>query len=103
MAEQQGVGQQLLSKHLLRSRRLSIMSRTKSSHSGHYETSVLAIWDIMRPFYMGTVWDYSGHYETFSWDISRLCAKIFFGCFAPLPPPLCNLQKYKVSLELLGH
>ena len=37
-----------------------IMSRTKSSHSGHYETSVPAIWDIMRLSYMapfGTIRD----------------------------------------------
>ena len=63
-----------------------IMSRTTSSHSAHYETSVPAIWDIMRLSDMGTVWDHSGHYETFSWDITRLCGKIFFRRFAPPTP-----------------
>ena len=46
-----------------------------------------AIWDIMRLSYMGTVWDHSGHYETFSWDIIRLCGKFFSMRFEP-PPPL---------------
>ena len=41
-----------------------IMSRTKSSHSGHYETSVPVIWDTMRLSYMGTVCDHLGHYKT---------------------------------------
>ena len=50
-----------------------------------------AIWDIMRLSYMGTVWDHLGHYETFSWDITRpplKLPKIFFGRFAPSPPYL---------------
>ena len=67
-----------------------IMARTKSSHLGHCETSVPAIWDIMRLSYMGTVWDHSGHYETFSWDITR--------------PPLETSKNFlpKAFLEVLG-
>ena len=70
------------------------MSRTKSSHSRHYETSVLAIWNSNDTFYMGAVSDYSGHYETLSRDIIRLCGKFFCGRFAP-PPPLCNPHPLK--------
>ena len=34
---------------------------------------------------MGTMWDYSGHYETFSRQVTRLCGKIFFERFAHHP------------------
>ena len=43
-----------------------MMSRTKPSLFVHYETLMPAIFNIMRRSYMGTVWDYSGHYGTFS-------------------------------------
>ena len=67
-----------------------IMSQTKSSHSGHYETSGPPIWDITRLDYTGTVWNHSGHYGTFSRDITRLCGKIFF---APgFPPPFFSVK-----------
>ena len=65
-----------------------IMSPTKSSHWGHYETSVPAIWDIARLSYVGIVWDHLGHYKIFSRDTTGICRKIFFGRFAPPPPPL---------------
>ena len=42
---------------------------------------------------MGTVWNQSGHYETFSRDIARLCGNFFFARFA-IPPPFFNVEKF---------
>ena len=65
-----------------------IMARTKSSHSGHFETSGAGHLGHYETFLYGHRWDHSGHYETFSWDITRLnLPKFFFGRFTPPPPP----------------
>ena len=43
---------------------------------------------------MGTVWNQSGHYETFSRDITRLCGQFFFKRFAPPLPPFFSVENF---------